>query len=62
MKFRLRGRWNLGPFYVNHSKFQPTSWGIKLGPFSRNFTRGTSSIDVPGPGSVHFGGRKRSSR
>ena len=58
MRFHLRGRWKIGPFYINHSKFRPTSWGIKIGPFTRNFTRGTWSLDTPGPGSIR-GGRKR---
>lgn len=58
MRFRLRNRFKIGPFYVNLSQGRFTSWGIKIGRFSRNFTRGTWAVDTPGPGSVH-GGRKR---
>lgn len=35
------------------------SYGIKLWRFSHNFTRGTSTVDTPGPGSLHFGSRRR---
>lgn len=54
MRFRLRGRKHFGPFYINYTQRGFTSWGIRLGPFTKNFTRGTSSIDTPGPGSLHF--------
>ncbi len=59
MKFRMRNRLKIGPIYVLFSQGRFTSWGIKLGRFSRNFTRGTWVVDTPGPGSVH-GGRRRS--
>jgi hypothetical protein len=29
------------------------SYGIKIGPFTHNFTRRTTSIDTPGPGGFH---------
>lgn len=62
MRFRLRGQWRLGPIFINHTKYRPTSWGIKLGRFHRNFTRGTTSVDTPGPGALHFRNRRRRSR
>lgn len=31
-----------------------SSWGVKVGPYTRNFTRGTSSFDTPGPGAVYW--------
>ena len=36
-----------------------TSWGFRQGRVTRNVTRGTTSVDTPGFGSVLFGGRKR---
>lgn len=36
-----------------------TSWGYRQGRVTRNVTRGTTSVDTPGFGSVLFGGRKR---
>lgn len=62
MSPRFRGRkvLRLGPFYVNLTQSGFASWGIKIGRYTRNFTRGTSSLDTPGFGSVHWGGRRRS--
>lgn len=60
---RGRFRWpriRLGPLYVNLGKGgRVTSWGFKFGRVTRNVTRGTTSIDTPGPGSVVLGEKKR---
>lgn len=62
MRFRARKTIRFGPLYFNFTQRGFTSWGIRVGPFSRNFTRGTSVIDTPGPGSLHFGGRRPGER
>lgn len=66
MKFRARKVLRLGPFYFNFASggqqgLRPrfSSWGIAVGPFRKNFTRGTWSVDTPGPGSINGGGRRR---
>lgn len=53
MKFRARKTFRFGPLYVNFTQNGFSSWGIKLGPFTHNFTRSASSIDTPGPGGFH---------
>lgn len=58
-RFRARKTFRIGPLYFNFSTRGFTSWGIRVGPWSKNFTRGTWALDTPGPGSVHGGGRKR---
>ncbi len=60
MRFRLRKSFRFGPFYVNVTQRGISSWGIRLGRFRHNVTRGTTTVDTPGPGSVHLGGRPRS--
>jgi hypothetical protein len=62
MKFRARKTLRLGPLFFNFTQRGFSSWGLKLGPFTKNFTRGTSTIDTPGIGSLHFGGRRRGGR
>jgi hypothetical protein len=57
-RFRARKTFRLGPLYFIVTQRGFSSWGIRVGPYTKNFTRGTSAIDTPGPGSVHFG-RKR---
>lgn len=58
MKFKARKTFRLGPLYFNFTQRGFTSWGIRIGPWSRNVTRGTWTVDTPGPGSLH-GGRRR---
>ena len=67
-RFRARKVLRFGPIFVNLASggqrgYRPrfTSWGIQLGPFRRNFTTGTDTIDTPGPGSIRRkqGGRGR---
>lgn len=62
MRFRARKTIRLGPIFFTFTQRGFSSWGIKIGPFTRNFTRGTSTIDTPGPGSLHFRGRRRRSQ
>lgn len=50
MKFYARKTFRLGPLYATVTQSGRWSWGIKVGPFSHNFTRRTTSIDTPGPG------------
>lgn len=58
MGFNWRRRVKLGPFYLNFSKGRFTSWGVKLGRFSRNMTNGKTTIDTPGPGTYTFDKKK----
>lgn len=56
--FRDRGRWKLGPLFVNFVRSAPwalpriTSWGLRIFGWTRNVTRGTDTIDTPGRGSI----------
>lgn len=61
-RFRARKRIRLGPIYLIFTEHGFSSWGVQVGPYSRNFTRGSSSFDTPGPGSVQWGGRKAGRR
>lgn len=59
MKFRARKTFRLGPLFATFTQRGFSSWGIKVGRFTHNFTRRTSSIDTPGIGHVvHRHGRK----
>lgn len=53
MKFRARKTFRFGIFRATVTQSGRWSWGIKIGPFSHNFTRRTTSIDTPGIGSLH---------
>lgn len=57
MRFRARKTMRLGPLFFTFTQNGFSSWGFQLGPWRRNFTRGTNSVDTPGPGSVHWGGK-----
>lgn len=47
----------------SRSRTRPfTSWGIQVGRWSHNFTRGTTVLNTPGPGSVHWRRPKRGGR
>lgn len=59
MRFNLHGRKRVGPLFVNYSKRGLTSWGFKVGPFTWNAKTHQSTFDTPGPGSVSWGGRRR---
>ncbi len=59
MRYRARKTLRLGPLFWTFTQRGFSSWGIKVGPFTRNFTRGSTSIDTPGPGGFHSGRRRR---
>lgn len=59
MGFHLKRRFRFGPVYLNVHNLRITSWGIKLGRFSRNMTHGKTTIDTPGPGHYTFNKPKR---
>lgn len=59
MRFRARKTIRLGPLFATFTQRGFSSWGLRIGPFTWNATRRTSTVDTPGPGSVHFGGRSR---
>lgn len=49
MGFTFRKRFRFGPLFAYVGKRGVTSYGIKLGPFTWNLKRGTTSVDLPGP-------------
>lgn len=53
MRFRARKTFRFGPFFASFTQSGFSSWGIRIGPWTHNVTRGTNSIDTPGPGSLH---------
>ena len=55
MKFRARKTIRLGPLRFHFTERGYSSWGIKVGPYSRNFTSRRTTIDTPGPGSFSWG-------
>lgn len=65
MRVRYRARRRIGPFAINIAPGRGmlprvSSVAIKVGPFTRNLTRGTTSINTPGLGSVQLdSGRSR---
>lgn len=58
MRYRARKTLRFGPLFVNFTQRGFSSWGIRIGPWTWNATRGRHSVDTPGPGGVQFGGRK----
>lgn len=59
MRFRARKQLRFGPIVINLTQRGFSSWGIRIGRFSHNFRTKRSTVNTPGPGSLHFGGRKR---
>lgn len=59
MRFIFRKRISFGPLYVNLGKRGFTSWGFRAFGITKNVTRGTTTVNTPGPGAVQFGGRRR---
>lgn len=51
-RFNVRHKFRLGPlfFWFTERGFQ--SWGVKFGRFTHNFSRGSTSVDTPGPGAI----------
>lgn len=62
MRFRARKTLRLGPLYWTFTQNGFSSWGIRIGPVTRNFTRGSTSIDTPGPGGLYSSGRRQRKR
>lgn len=62
MRFRARKTFKLGPFLFRFTQRGLSSVAIKVGRVTHNLTRGTTTVDTPGPGAWHFGGRKRGAR
>lgn len=58
-RFRARKTVRLGPLFWTFTQRGFSSWGIRVGPFTRNFSRGTTTVDTPGPGSLHWGRGRR---
>lgn len=62
-KYRARRRLKFGTrnlhVFVNVTQSGFSSWGFKLGPYSKNVTRRTESIDTPGPGGLKRSWRTR---
>jgi hypothetical protein len=56
--FTAKRKVHVGPFYAYLTQDSPlslpriSSTGIKIGSWSRNFTRGTDTVDTPGAGYV----------
>ncbi|ALE77688.1 hypothetical protein WY02_03630 [Pseudonocardia sp. AL041005-10] len=61
VRYRARKTVRLGPIRLNFTQRGFASWAIKIGPWTWNATRGTHSLDTPGPGGVTWG-RKRAGR
>jgi hypothetical protein len=53
-----RGRWAFWPIFVNYVRDTPwslprvTSYGFKIGRWTRNITRKTDTFDTPGRGVI----------
>lgn len=58
MKFRARKTLRLGPFRLNFTQRGFSSWGLKVGPWSWNAKTRRQSLDTPGPGGLHWGGKR----
>lgn len=59
MRFRARKTFRFGPLFARFTHKGFSSWGIKVWRWTWNATRGTHTLDTPGPGSVQTGGRRR---
>jgi hypothetical protein len=59
VRFRARKTFRLWPFYATVTQSGSWSFGVRVGPFTHNFTRRTTSIDTPGPGGFHHQHRRR---
>lgn len=63
MAWRRRRRHNEGVFYVDTSRFRPSSWGVHISALTYNVTRRMGSIRLPfGLGSWTFGSGRRRGR
>jgi hypothetical protein len=63
LRFRGRKALRLGPRWLhvalNFTERGFTSWGIRIGRYGHNFTRGAHSLDTPGWGGLRWGGGRR---
>lgn len=59
LRYRARKTFRLGPLFFNFTQSGFTSWGIRIGLWTHNFTRRTHSLDTPGLGGLRWGGRRR---
>lgn len=59
MRFGFRKTVRIGPLYWIFNERGYCSWGIKVGPYTRNLTRGSWSLDTPGPGAIRGRSRRR---
>lgn len=57
MKFRARKTLRFGPLFFTFTQQGFSSWGFKIGPYTKNISRGTWSVNTPGLGGLH--GRRR---
>lgn len=57
-RFRLRKTLRFGPFRWHFTQRGYTGWSIKVWRWTWNPRRGKHTIDTPGPGSIHFTGRR----
>ena len=58
-RFKARKTLRFGPVFViltagSARGLRPriSSWGLQVGPWRRNFTTRTTTVDTPGPGSI----------
>lgn len=58
MALRFRKTLGLGPVRINFGKRGYTSTTLRLGPLSRNSRTGQWRLNLPGPFSWTFGGRR----
>lgn len=58
IRFRARKTLRLGPLRLNFTQRGFSSWGLKVGPWSWNAKTRRQSLDTPGPGGLHWGGKR----
>lgn len=61
-RFRARKTLRLGPLRLHFTQAGFSSWGFQVGPWTWNAKTRRHTIDTPGPGSIHLGGRERGER
>lgn len=57
-KFRWRKTLPLGPLRFHFSNGRFTGWGLRIWRWTWSARTGRHSLDTPGPGSIHFSGRR----
>lgn len=61
-RFRARKTQRIWPFRVTVNQSGKVTWGIKVWRYSWSHSTGEHHLDTPGPGSLHWGGRKRGAK